>query len=220
MDLHHLFDELGIWSATVFTGLDLIAATSNAFNSVILARQDDHNRQWTKVGIILLAILGGIGGSVARDVLLNDFPNALINPWYLILCTLSAVLALWLSSRPGQKSRKRLYGYMVAFALPWYAIVGVQQALQDDLPLLAVALVAIISATAGRYFVDITSGVPPRQFVRGNWFVGSVILASVLYIVLDAIGLNLWPATIITFVVAFIFYRLAQTRGWDDPDIK
>ena len=69
-----------------FTIIDLIAATTNAFNGAILARQPSHYRKYTVVGILLIAIFGGIGGGVSRDVLLNDIPSALTNPLYLILC--------------------------------------------------------------------------------------------------------------------------------------
>ena len=49
-----------------FTIIDLIAATTNAFNGAILARQPSHYRKYTVVGILLIAIFGGIGGGVSR----------------------------------------------------------------------------------------------------------------------------------------------------------
>jgi hypothetical protein len=89
MDLTALWDiDLGN-----FTIIDLIAATTNAFNGALLARQPSHYRKYTIVGIVLLAIFGGIGGGVSRDVLLNDIPSALTNPLYLILCAIAGYLA-------------------------------------------------------------------------------------------------------------------------------
>ena len=85
-----------------FVVIDLIAATTNAFNGAFLARQPSHYRNYTVIGILLLAVFGGIGGGVARDVLLNDVPSALTNGWYLILCTLAAVLALRISRQLDQ----------------------------------------------------------------------------------------------------------------------
>ena len=59
--------------------IDLIAATTNALNGALLAQRPDYYRgkQWSVVGIIILAIFGGIGGGVSRDVLLNKIPGAL-----------------------------------------------------------------------------------------------------------------------------------------------
>ena len=52
------------------------------------------------------AIFGGIGGGVSRDVLLNKVPGALSNPWYLILCVLAGIVAMFISYKGGQKFRK------------------------------------------------------------------------------------------------------------------
>ena len=62
-----------------FVIIDMIAATTNALNGALLAQRPDYYRgkQWTIVGIIILAIFGGIGGGVSRDVLLNKLPSAL-----------------------------------------------------------------------------------------------------------------------------------------------
>ena len=74
-----------------FVFIDLIAATTNALNGALLAQRPDYykGRQWSIVGILILAVFGGIGGGVSRDVLLNKIPGALTNPWYLILCLIA-----------------------------------------------------------------------------------------------------------------------------------
>ncbi len=59
------------------------------------------------VGIILLAIFGGIGGGVSRDVLLNKIPGALTNPWYLILCILAGIVGMLISFKGGKNSARR-----------------------------------------------------------------------------------------------------------------
>src|SRR4051794_17318633 len=78
------------WGAWKFTGnlttIDLVAATTNALNGAILARRPDHYRNFTIVGVLLMALMGGIGGGLARDVLLNKVPSALTNPAYIVLC--------------------------------------------------------------------------------------------------------------------------------------
>src|SRR5215469_5163502 len=80
-----------------FTIIDLIAASTNALNGALLARRPDHYKNYTVVGIILMAFLGGIGGGVSRDVILNKVPAAFTNPWYVLFCTLAGVAGLALS---------------------------------------------------------------------------------------------------------------------------
>ena len=79
---------------------------------------------------------------------------------------------------------------MSVFSLPWYAAVGANKALEAELPYLACILIGVVGPTAGRFLIDITSGVTPQHFVRGEWFVGTAVLTSVVYIIADA-GLGL-----------------------------
>src|SRR6185436_19251709 len=120
MEFNTVLNYIGTWTIGSLVLIDLIAATTNAFNGAILASRPDHRRNWTTVGIILIAVFGGIGGGVARDVLLNTIPGALTNPWYLILCLVAATLALTAMTRLSGHGIRRTFDFMAAFSLPWY----------------------------------------------------------------------------------------------------
>ena len=60
-------------------------------NGALLARRPDHYKQFTVVGIILMALLGGLGGGITRDVLVAEVPSALTNPAYITLALLFGV---------------------------------------------------------------------------------------------------------------------------------
>ena len=167
-----------------------------------------------------MAFLGGIGGGVTRDVLLNKIPSAFTNPLYVILCVVAALLALQIHYRTGQAFRDGLFSFMTAFSLPWYAVVGCDAAIKAGLPYLAAIVIGIVGPTAGRYFIDVTSGVTPKHFVKGEWFVGTAVLTSVVYIICHVSGLDLVPATIISFVVGFGFRITALFKGWEEPEPK
>src|SRR5512140_453674 len=57
-----------------FTTLDLLAAATNALNGALLARRPDHYKNFTIVGVILMALLMGLDGGITRDVLVNQTP--------------------------------------------------------------------------------------------------------------------------------------------------
>jgi uncharacterized membrane protein YeiH len=218
MDLNTILNFIGTWTIGSFTAIDLIAATTNAFNGAILAGRTDHRRNWTAVGIILIAVVGGIGGGVTRDVLLNTVPGALTNPWYLILCLIAATLALLVTRNRAPQTIRRMFDFMAAFSLPWYAIIGAQKALAANLPVIAVVLIGVVGPTAGRYFIDLTSGVTPQQFTRGEWFVGTAALTAFAYIILYALGLSVWPATLIAWFIGFGFRVAALRFKWEEPE--
>ncbi len=218
MDLTTFWTYFGTWAIGSFTAIDLIAATTNAFNGALLSRRPSHYRHYTVVGIVLLGIIAGIGGGVARDVLLNDIPAALTNPWYLIFCILFSLLAVRLSLRRSMKFQDGLFQFMTAFSLPWYAAIGVSKALDADLPVIAAVLIGVIGPTAGRFVIDLIAGVTPLHFVRGEWFVGTAVLTSVVFVICDAAGLSIWPATLIAFFVGFFFRLASLYRGWEEPE--
>jgi uncharacterized membrane protein YeiH len=155
---------------------------------------------------------------VARDVLLNKIPGALTNPWYLILCLLAGVVAMLIAYGKGQKFRETSYQFMTAFSLPWYAAIGVQAALMAKLPAIACILLGVVGPTTGRYLIDITASKTAKQFVQGEWFVGTAVLTSMAYLVLaQYLGLSIWPATLIALAIGFCFRMGALWFKWEEP---
>lgn len=212
------------WGAWKFTGNDtlvnLLAAGTNALNGAILCRRPDHYRNFTVVGVLLMAVLGGIGGGVTRDVLVNQIPSALENPAYLMLCLVLGCVGYLIAFSEGQLFREGVFQFMTSFSLPWYAIVGAQTGLKAGLPIFAALMLAVVGPTAGRYLIDISSGVPPKQFVQGEWFVGTAVLTGAVWIFLHEIGLvawDGWAAYLIAFTIGFSFRVGALFLGWEEP---
>ncbi len=214
-------DWLGDWSLTgSFTTIDLIAAATGALNGALLARRPSHYRSYTIVGVLLMAMLGGISGSVTRDVLVNEVPAALTNPAYITLSLAAGIVGYRIAFKTGQLFREGLFEFATSASLSWFAIVGAQKGVQVGLPMIGVLLLAVAAATAGRYFIDLTSGVPPKLFVRGEWYVGTALLAGVVWAICDAADLNVWICAAIAFVVAYTVRVLAMYRGWEEPLAK
>jgi uncharacterized membrane protein YeiH len=212
---------IGGWKwAGSFTTIDLIAATTNALNGALLARRPDHYRNFTIVGVLLMALLGGIGGGVTRDVILNKIPSAFTNPAYILLCLAAGIVGYLIAFGEGQLFREGLFQFMTSFSLPWYAIAGAEAAEKAGLPVLGVLALAVIGPTAGRWYIDVSSGVPPKQFIRGEWFVAIAALTGLVWVICDAAGLNAWWSAGISFAVGFTVRLLALYRGWEEPLAK
>ena len=203
-----------------FLIIDLIAAGTNALDSALLARNPTHYRgnNWTVIGILSLAIIGGIGGGVVRDTLLAKVPAALSNPWYVVVCLVAGTIGMLAAYNRAQQFREGAFQLMTAFSLPWYAVVGVQAGLDAQLPFLGAILLGIVAPTAGRFLIDIASRQPAKQFVRGDWIVTTAGLTSVVYLICAYfLGLSIWPATLIAFVFGFSFRVTAVWQGWEEP---
>ncbi|MEV5791489.1 TRIC cation channel family protein [Streptomyces sp. NPDC052192] len=204
-----------------FTGggtlINLVAATTNALNGALLARRPDHYKNFTVIGILLMALLGGIGGGVSRDVLVGRVPAALTNSSYITLCLIAGVIGHRLAYDKGQLFREGLFQFVTSFALPWYAIVGAQTGVEVGLPVLGSLALAVVGPTAGRFLIDVSCGVPPKQFVRGEWFVAIAALTGAVWIVLDQAGLPRAASAPLAFLVGFTVRLTALYRGWEEP---
>jgi len=107
---------------------------------------------------------------------------------------------------------------MTCFSLPWYAAIGVAAGLAAGLPDIAAIFIGVVGPTAGRFLIDITAGKSAKQFVRGEWFVGTAVLTSIVYLVcFKYFGMTQWPATLIAFAVGFFFRLAAIWFLWEEP---
>ena len=82
------------WTGS-FTTLDLLAAATGAFSGAVLVRHPRHFRDFTVVGVLLLAAVAGVGGGIVRDVLVDHLPSALTNPAYLTVAVVGGVIGFW-----------------------------------------------------------------------------------------------------------------------------
>jgi len=210
-----------------FVYVDLIAAATNALNGAILSLRPDHYKKnyITVMGVLVMAVFGGIGGGITRDVLLNTTPGSLTNPWYLILIVIAWLVGLKIAFGKGQKFRETFFQLLTSFSLPWYAIVGVEKGLEAEWPLLGAIFLGIIGPTTGRFLIDVAAKVPAKHLVQGEWFIGTAALTSICFFLLRAgaygapfsLALGFVPATLLAFLIGFTFRVAAIWFGWEEP---
>jgi uncharacterized membrane protein YeiH len=200
-----------------YTFVDLVAASTNALNGALLARRPDHFKNFTIVGILVMALLGGLGGGITRDVLLGDVPSALTNPAYITLALAFGIVGYSLAYAKGQLFREGIFQFMTSFSLPWYAIVGAQKGIGQGIPILGCILLAVVGPTAGRWLVDVSSGVTPKQFIRGEWFVTIAALTGLVWILVFWATDNTWVALGVAFAAGYAARVAALWFAWEEP---
>ena len=95
--------------------------------------------------------------------------------------------------------------------------MGAYAGVKAGLPVLGCLLLAVVGPTAGRYYIDITSGVSPKQFIRGEWFVAIAFLTGLVWILATDAGASPWFAAGISFLIGFIVRMIALYRAWEEP---
>jgi hypothetical protein len=106
---------------------------------------------------------------------------------------------------------------MTSFSLPWYAIVGAQKGVGAGIPILGCILLAVVGPTAGRWYVDVSSGVTPKQFIRGEWFVPIAALTGLVWILTYWAAANTWIALAVAFIVGYVVRVAALYYAWEEP---
>ncbi|MGZ4830757.1 MAG: trimeric intracellular cation channel family protein [Candidatus Angelobacter sp.] len=194
--------------------LDMFSAGVNALYGLLVAGQPSHNRGFTAAGLVIMAFFGGIGGGVARDVLLNDIPSPFRDPTYLLVCVLMALLGLAIyryAATREERFRTRTMAFLKSFTLPWFAILGAHKALEHGLGIWTAILIGVIATNAGGVFIDIFSGITPEIVKPSQQLFTASVLAGTVYTLLWQLekGRAFFPVTLIAVGVTFIFRVLA-----------
>ena len=108
-----------------FPNIDLFSAGVNGLYGVLIPATP-RTTGYSVAGLLIFAFFGGIGGGVARDVLLREIPSPLQHPIYLFVCILMGLLGLALSQWAETKEewfRARVLAHK-SFSLPWFAILA------------------------------------------------------------------------------------------------
>jgi uncharacterized membrane protein YeiH len=158
---------LGDWTVGDFSAIDLLAATINAFAGALLARSPGRDPGFTIGGVLILGIITGIGSGIVHDVVLNDVPAALLDPWYLIVATAGAAAALLVHGNIDAHRRNDVLVVAGVLAVAWFAAVGASKAHTESIPFPGAVVVGVIGGIASRWIFDVATGFTPFHLQHG-----------------------------------------------------
>jgi len=203
-----------------FPNIDLFSAAVNALYGVLVACNPSHNRGFTFWGLLVMGYLGGIGGGVTRDLLVNEFPAPLKGPIYPGVCLLMGLLGLSIyrfSESWEERFRTRFMAYLKSFTLPWFAVLGAHKALEHNAGIFAAIVIGLIATTAGGVLIDLFCGVTPEILRPSEQLVTAALLASTVYSLLavwEKGRVSFFPVTLIAVLVSFLFRVFAVRDHW------
>lgn len=89
--------------------------------------------------------------------------------------------------------------------------------LDQGIPVAGALLLAVVGPTAGRWFIDVSSGVTPKHFIRGEWFVPIAALTGLTWILVYWAGGNTWIAAGVASVIGYALRVAALWYAWEEP---
>lgn len=118
-------------------------------------------------GVIVLALITGLGGGVLRDVLIGSVPPAALDDWrYLVVPTVTAVLVFAFHPAFGRMERQIMVLDAVGLAL--FCVTGAVKADEAGLGVLAASALGMLSGIGGGMMRDVAAGRVPVIFAASS----------------------------------------------------
>ncbi|WP_394939832.1 trimeric intracellular cation channel family protein [Psychromicrobium sp. YIM B11713] len=130
------------------------------------------------IGSLLLGSLVGLGGGVARDLIIGQIPAAFSNPVYLLPPVLAALLVFWLYN-----SVEKIGRWLTVFdaaGLALFCITGTVKALNFGFNPVASVLLGVTSAVGGGLLRDVVANQVPQLFNSHDIYAIPAILGATL----------------------------------------
>jgi uncharacterized membrane protein YeiH len=193
--------------------VDLAAIVIGALTGGLLAAREG----FAVSGVLLLAVSGGLGGGLIRDVFLGDLPPvALTNQAYLPTVAITAAVTFFFS---GWLSR--LTGLLVvldAVTLGFFTVIGAQKAELAGLPSASVIFIGTLTAVGGALIRDVLLAQRADIVQPGPYnAVAALIGAAALTILAGPLGVDPLPVAAAVIVLVAGLRLLSVWRGWEAP---
>ena len=171
------------------------------------------------VGIIILATITGVAGGTIRDIILGKtLPNSLVDPLYVIITIISAIVLFFLYSKLRQ--HWNVFLKFDALGLGIFTVIGATFAYNlVGMNFLVIVLSGMLTAIGGGILRDIFVNQTPIVFVKELYASASFIGAVLFYVTL-LITNEIYAATIIGMVITTVLRLVAMKYNWNLPRVK
>ena len=171
------------------------------------------------VGIIILATITGVAGGTIRDIILGKtLPNSLVDPIYVIITIISAIVLFFLYSKLRQ--HWNIFLKFDALGLGIFTVIGATFAYNlVGMNFLVIVLSGMLTAIGGGILRDIFVNQTPIVFVKELYASASFIGAVLFYLTL-IITNEIYAATIIGMVITTVLRLVAMKYNWNLPRVK
>ena len=171
------------------------------------------------VGIIILATITGVAGGTIRDIVLGKtLPNSLIDPAYVIITVISAIVLFFLYSK--MRKHWNVFLKFDAIGLGVFTVIGATFAYNlVGMNFLVIVLAGMLTAIGGGILRDIFVNQTPIVFVKELYASASFIGAVLFYFTLLVTN-EIYAAMIIGLVITTALRLVAMKYNWNLPRVK
>lgn len=167
-----------------------------------------------------LAVITALGGGITRDVLIQKGPPlTFLDVRYLLVALGAGIVALLFGFCAGLYMSRFIW-IADAASLGLFSVAGVSRALNAGLPVLAALILGLISAVGGGSLRDVLMGRTPRVFERGEPYTTAALLAILVFLAGDRLGLDRSISTAAGAVSGLVLKLLTARFHWKTPVVR
>jgi len=170
-------------------------------------------KRLTFVTFVFFAVITGVGGGTARDLLIGAPVFWMSHNATLLICVAAAII-VWLL--PARLWRGRMLLWLDAAGLAAYATYGAAKGLAYGIAPLPAVGMGVLTACLGGIVRDVLAS-EPSILLRPELYVTAAALASGLMVAMLLLGLDPLLAGLIAASAGFALRGAAIARGWSLP---
>jgi uncharacterized membrane protein YeiH len=170
-------------------------------------------KKQTLVTLIFFAVVTGVGGGTARDLLIGAPVFWVHQNGHLIVC-FAAALAVWAS--PGSVWKGQALDWLDAGGLAAYATYGAAKGIAFGLAPIPAFAMGVLTACLGGIVRDVLAG-EPSTLMRPELYVTAAALSAALMVGLLVVGVPAAVGGVIAACAGFALRGGALYFGWKLP---
>ncbi len=197
--------------------LSLLALFLMALTGAIAAIEEGYDI----IGVTALALIAGTGGSLLRDVILQQGATMFLrDPSFLYAVIIAVLIGILFRTYIFKNKRPFNISFLLfdALGIGIFGVIGTQMALFAGLASAPAILIGVINATGGGLLRDVLTAREPLIFKPSQYYAATSLTGCTIFV-----ALALWlgqSAVTAAFIAIFLTFSLRALTMWFDWKTK
>lgn len=195
--------------------IELLAAGLGGLQGALFAAGERH-RRIDLLGVIVIGLAVSLGGSLLRDIVLDQPPVVVWKNWYLPVAGASAVLGMVL--QPLLARADVLITVLDAVVMGLFGAIGASKALSLGVGAAGAVVVGVVGAIGGGMLRDVIMGLPISFLHVGTLYAVAAGAGAGTLVLLTGFGTPILVAGLVCVGVTTSVRLSAVRFGWTFPE--
>jgi len=200
--------EVALW-------IQLFAAALGGLHGALFAAAEKQ-RHIDLLGAIVIGLTVALGGSLLRDVVLDQPPVVIWVNWYILVATGGAIMGMLL--QPLFTRAEKAFTLLDAFIMGLFGAIAASKALSLGVGEVGSLAVGVIGAIGGGILRDVILNLPISFLHVGTLYAVAAAAGSGSLVLLTAFGVPILIAGLVCVAVTTVVRVAALHFGWMFPE--